>query len=67
MFFAVPVVGKVLANYAASDISDNISAAQKTAQARLQSSGAGSVDPAAFVTRWWSLAERTSARRATER
>jgi hypothetical protein len=49
MFFAVPVVGKVLASYAASEISDNISTAQKTAQARLQASGAGSVDPAAFA------------------
>jgi hypothetical protein len=49
MFFAVPVVGKALASYAASEISDNISTAQKTAQARLQAGGAGSVDPAAFA------------------
>ena len=49
MFFAVPVVGKILAGFAASEASAETSAAQKTTQSKVQSISGSAADPADFA------------------
>jgi hypothetical protein len=46
MFFAIPIVGKILAGMAAAEASADVSAPQKVSQLKAQAS---SVDPAAFA------------------
>ena len=49
MFFAVPIVGKILAGFAASEASAGASATQKTAQSKVQSVTGSAVNPADFA------------------
>jgi hypothetical protein len=49
MFFAIPIVGKILAGMAAAEASADTSAPQKVSQLKAQASSVGPVDPAAFA------------------
>jgi hypothetical protein len=49
MFFAIPIVGKILAGMAAAEASADVSAPQKVSQLKTQASSVGPVDPAAFA------------------
>ena len=49
MFFAIPIVGKILAGIAAAEASADTSATQKTSQLKIQPSSGGPVDGASFT------------------
>jgi hypothetical protein len=48
MLFAVPIVGKILAGFAASEASADVSATQKSGAAKIQSGLSAAADPADF-------------------
>jgi hypothetical protein len=49
MLFAVPIVGKILAGFAASEASADVSATQKVGPSKIQSVASGAVDPSDFA------------------
>jgi hypothetical protein len=49
MFFAIPIVGKILAGLAATEASADSSATQAATQLKTQASRGGIIDPSAFA------------------
>jgi hypothetical protein len=62
MFFAVPIVGKILAGFAASEASAGAPTTQKIDQLKVQSRGSVPVDPADFSQTLDSLDHAASAK-----
>jgi hypothetical protein len=49
MFFAIPIIGKILAGCAAAEASADTSATQKTSQLKAQATSGGMIDSSAFA------------------